>query len=50
MPNEGRVEVCYDNELGTVCHYSWDNIDAGVACRQAGFSHLGNDVNCMKCL
>ena len=41
MPNEGRVEVCYNNEWSAVCSYSWDYLDAQVACRQAGFSRSG---------
>ena len=45
---EGNLQVCHNNVWGWVCHDSWDNSDAIVACRQMGFSTTSESV-CWIC-
>ena len=39
--HEGRVEVCFKGQWGSICQDLWDYFDTEVACRQLGLGTIG---------
>ena len=46
---EGRVEICYKNQWGTVCSDGFGASEISVVCRQLGFSDTGQLYTCIGC-
>ncbi len=41
---EGRVEICINDQWGTVCDQMWDLTDAVVVCRELGLNYTGKII------
>ena len=39
VPGQGRIEICYNNQWGTICNDELDEVAAEVICRQLNFNN-----------
>lgn len=37
---EGRVEMCFDEDYGTICDDQFGRFEAAVVCSQLGYSRI----------
>ena len=40
------MEVCINDQWGTVCHDGWGSDDASVVCKQLGYAYTGSECKC----
>ena len=44
------MEYCHNGAWGSVCHDSWQNVDAGVVCEQLGYEKMGEYMHMYMCI
>ena len=44
------MEVCINDQWGTVCNELWDGPDAAVICRQLGYGFIQNSRKWSDCI
>ena len=45
---EGRVEVCINDQWGTVCDDFWSSSDATLICKQLGYAYTGSKPHTLE--